>query len=122
MSEMSDEEIKEDGAEQAEELEPGPTASEPEKPEKPEKPQKASKKNVDYADPRRPLLWKEWSIGVRCTEEEKTELVRGLATRMKKEGLKEAFAVRADCVVFACMTMDEGLVVYDCKAARKAVV
>lgn len=83
-------------------------------------PGKASKKEIDYADPRRPLLWKAWGVGVKCTEEEKTALVRELATKMKKEGLKESFAVRADCVIFACMTKDEGLVVYDCKATRKA--
>lgn len=64
-----------------------------------------------------PVKWEDWEISVKCSEEERTELVRELVKRVRKEGLKEAVAMRADCVLLAYATKD-GIHVYDCKARR----
>lgn len=85
-------------------------------PADPSKDRKVPKKQQDL-EMVMPIRWEDWEISVKCSEEERTELTRELVKRMRREGLKEAVALRADCVLLGYATKD-GIAVYDCRARR----
>lgn len=82
----------------------------------PSKDRKVPKKQQDL-EMVMPIKWEDWEISVRCSEEERTELTRELVKRMRRDGLKEAVALRADCVLLGYATKD-GIAIYDCRAKR----